>query len=81
MKTFVTIVFLLALVIDPTKIGKINTFAQILLAACALGHIGGWADLGAAVEALVIVVALTTLLSGAGYAGQAVRSTRSERTS
>jgi cardiolipin synthase len=65
----------------PLLIGKINTFAQILLAACALGHIGGWADLDAAVEVLVIVVALTTLLSGVGYAGQAVRSIRLERPS
>ena len=65
----------------PLLIGKINTFAQILLAASALGHLGGWVDLDAAVEVLVIVVALTTLLSGAGYAGQAVRSTRLEQTS
>ena len=65
----------------PLLIGKINTFAQILLAACALGHVGGWVDLAVAVEVLIVVVALTTLLSGAGYAGQAVRSIRSERTS
>ena len=65
----------------PLLIGKINTFAQILLTACALGHVGGWVDLDAAVEVLVIVVALTTLLSGAGYAGQAMRSIRSEQTS
>ena len=30
----------------PLLIGKINTFAQILLAACALAHAGGWIDLG-----------------------------------
>ena len=65
----------------PLLIGKINTFAQILLAACALAHLSGWIDLALAVEALVIVVALTTLLSGAGYAGQALRSLRSEQTS
>jgi cardiolipin synthase len=65
----------------PLLIGKINTFAQILLAACALGHLGGWVDLTAAVEVLVIVVAFTTLSSGAGYAGQAMRSIRSEQTS
>ena len=65
----------------PLLIGKINTFAQILLTACALGHVGGWVDLDAAVEVLVVVVALTTLLSGAGYAGQAVRSIRLEQTS
>jgi cardiolipin synthase len=66
---------------QPLLIGKINTFAQILLAACALAHIGGWIDLAVAVESLVIVVALTTLLSGAGYAGQALRSIGSEQTS
>jgi cardiolipin synthase len=65
----------------PLLIGKINTFAQILLAACALGDFGGWIDLAAAVDLLIIVVALTTLLSGLGYAGQAVRSIGSERTS
>lgn len=65
----------------PLLIGKINTFAQILLAACALAYIGGWIDLAFAVESLVVVVALTTLLSGAGYAGQALRSIGSERTS
>ena len=65
----------------PLLIGKINTFAQILLAACALGHLGGWFELTATIEFLVIVVAFTTLLSGGGYAGQALRSIRAERTS
>ena len=58
----------------PLLIGKINTLAQILLAACVLAHVGGWIDLAPAVAALVVVVTLTTLLSGAGYAGQAWRS-------
>jgi cardiolipin synthase len=65
----------------PLLIGKINTFAQIFLAACSLGHLAGWIELGAVLEFLIIVVALTTLLSGAGYAGQALRSIRAERTS
>jgi cardiolipin synthase (CMP-forming) len=65
----------------PLLIGKINTFAQILLAAGALAHIDGWIDLASAVELLIIAVALTTLLSGAGYAGQALRSVGSEQTS
>lgn len=64
----------------PLLIGKINTFAQMLLAACALADIAGWLDLGFVVDALVVAVALTTLLSGAGYAGQALRSFRPERT-
>ena len=28
----------------PLAIGKINTFAQILLAACAIADAGGWID-------------------------------------
>ena len=63
----------------PLLIGKVNTFAQILLAACALAYVGGWLDLAFAVECLVVVVALTTLLSGAGYAVQAVRALALER--
>lgn len=65
----------------PLLIGKLNTFAQMLLAACALADIGGLVDLAGAVDSLVIAVALTTLLSGAGYAGQALRSIGSEQTS
>ncbi|HEX2479735.1 MAG TPA: CDP-alcohol phosphatidyltransferase family protein [Geminicoccaceae bacterium] len=66
---------------EPLLIGKLNTFAQMLLAACALANMGGLMDLAVAVDLLVIAVALTTLLSGAGYAGQALRSVRSEQTS
>jgi cardiolipin synthase len=65
----------------PLLIGKINTFAQILLAACALAHLAGWLDLAVAVEYLIIAVALTTVLSGAGYAAQALRQVGSEQTS
>lgn len=62
----------------PLLVGKVNTFAQILLAACAIAHAGGWIDLEAEVTALVILVASTTLLSGAGYATQAIRAWRRE---
>ncbi len=65
----------------PLVIGKINTFAQILLAACALAHAGGWIDLEAQVAALIVLVATTTFLSGAGYAVQAIRATALERAS
>jgi cardiolipin synthase len=65
----------------PLAIGKINTFAQILLAACAIAHAGGWIDLEAQVAALVVLVATTTALSGAGYAVQAVRATGLEQAS
>ncbi len=59
----------------PLVVGKINTFAQILLAACTIADAGGWIDLGAQVTILIVLVAGTTILSGAGYAVQAVRAT------
>jgi cardiolipin synthase len=65
----------------PLAIGKINTFAQILLAACAIADAGGWIDLEAQVAVLVVLVATTTALSGAGYAVQAMRATGLERAS
>jgi cardiolipin synthase (CMP-forming) len=65
----------------PLLIGKTNTLAQIVLAACAIAHIGGWVDLAVAVHGLIVLVTLTTLLSGAGYVAQALRPIASERTS
>jgi cardiolipin synthase len=65
----------------PLLIGKINTLAQILLAACAIAHLGGWVDLAVAIDGLIVLVTLTTLLSGAGYVVQALRPIGSERTS
>jgi cardiolipin synthase (CMP-forming) len=65
----------------PLAIGKVNTFAQILLAACAIADAGGWVDLEAQVAALVVLVATTTALSGAGYAVQALRANGLERAS
>jgi cardiolipin synthase len=65
----------------PLLIGKINTLAQILLAAAAIAHGGGWINLEWPVAALVVVVTLTTVLSGAGYAVQALRSVGAEPTS
>lgn len=66
---------------QPLLIGKANTFAQILLAACALAHAGGWFDLASQITALIALVTITTLLSGAGYIGQGVRATGLERAS
>lgn len=63
----------------PLSIGKINTLAQILLAACVIAPIGGWMD--PAIDALIVAVALTTVASAAGYAAQALRAVGSERTS
>ena len=65
----------------PLLIGKINTLAQILLAAAAIGHINGWMHLESVVAGLIIVVTVTTVLSGAGYSAQALRSAGSEQTS
>jgi phosphatidylglycerophosphate synthase len=65
----------------PLLIGKVNTLVQILLAACTIAHVGGWVDLAVAVDGLIVVVAITTLWSAAGYAAQALWSTGSERTS
>ncbi len=65
----------------PLLIGKINTFAQIVLAAVALAHFGGLVDLAELVQALIVAVTATTLLSGAGYAAQAIRATQAERAS
>jgi cardiolipin synthase (CMP-forming) len=58
----------------PLVIGKINTFAQILLAACTIANAAGWIGLDAQVAVLIVLVAGTTFLSGAGYAVQAVRA-------
>jgi cardiolipin synthase (CMP-forming) len=65
----------------PLLIGKLNTFAQLALAACALAHAGGLIDLGMLVPALIVAVSLTTLLSAAGYAGQGLRALERERPS
>jgi cardiolipin synthase len=65
----------------PLLIGKVNTFAQLSLAACALAHAGGVIDLGMLVAVLIAAVSLTTVLSAAGYAGQALRVLASERAS
>jgi cardiolipin synthase (CMP-forming) len=65
----------------PLLIGKVNTFAQLSLAACTLAHAGGVIDLGMLVAVLIVAVSLTTVLSGAGYAGQALRALAPERAS
>jgi cardiolipin synthase len=65
----------------PLVIGKLNTFCQILLAACALAHGGELVDLSEFVMVLIAAVTLTTLLSGAGYAVQAIRGCTAERPS
>ena len=62
----------------PLLIGKVNTFAQIVLAAAALAHAAGFVDLAELVWSLIGMVALTTAASGIGYAVQAVRAITAE---
>jgi cardiolipin synthase (CMP-forming) len=66
---------------QPLLIGKVNTFAQLSLAASALAHAGGVIDLGTLVAVLIVAVSLTTVLSGAGYVSQALRVLAPERAS
>jgi cardiolipin synthase len=65
----------------PLLIGKVNTFAQLSLAACTLAHASGVIDLGVPVAALIVAVTLTTIASAAGYAGQGLRTLDPERAS
>jgi cardiolipin synthase len=65
----------------PLLIGKVNTFAQLALAAGILAHAGGVIDLGAPVSALIAAVTLTTVLSAAGYVGQGLWALDPERAS
>jgi cardiolipin synthase (CMP-forming) len=63
----------------PLLIGKINTFAQLSLAACTLAHASGVIDLGVLIPVLIVAVSLTTILSAAGYAAQGLRALEPER--
>ena len=65
----------------PLLIGKINTFVQLSLAASTLAHAGGVIDLGVLITALIVAVALTTILSAAGYAAQSLRARDPEHAS
>jgi cardiolipin synthase len=62
----------------PLMIGKVNTFAQILLAACLLAHAGSLVSMGDWIAPLIWAVATTTVLSGGGYIAQAVRALERE---
>ena len=65
----------------PLLIGKVNTFAQLALAASILAHASGLIDLGTPVAALIVAVTLTTIASAAGYAGQGLRALDPEHAS
>ncbi|MEE8245794.1 MAG: CDP-alcohol phosphatidyltransferase family protein [Alphaproteobacteria bacterium] len=51
----------------PLKISKVNTAAQITLAAAVMGQIALELSLAIVVELLILVVAATTVLSGGRY--------------
>ncbi|MCW9040454.1 MAG: CDP-alcohol phosphatidyltransferase family protein, partial [Rhodospirillales bacterium] len=56
-----------SLEMDPLKISKINTFAQIVLAATVLFSLSHDYPGAAFVEGMAYVVAVTTVASGAAY--------------
>jgi cardiolipin synthase (CMP-forming) len=59
--------------VRPLKIGKLNTFVQIVLAAAALAIWGNVADVQSWIQPLVMLVAAMVLISGASYVVQAFR--------
>jgi len=52
---------------NPLVISKVNTVAQIVLAALVLGSKGLGVEVGLFFEAMIGIVALTTLISGLSY--------------
>lgn len=52
---------------DPLFISKVNTLAQIVLAALVLGASGYQVETGLFMEMMIGIVAVTTLLSGLSY--------------
>lgn len=57
-----------SLTMAPLKISKVNTVAQLVLVVGVLGIEGYGFDVGKGVEILTLVVACTTIMSGAAYA-------------
>ncbi|MDH3692044.1 MAG: CDP-alcohol phosphatidyltransferase family protein [Gammaproteobacteria bacterium] len=51
----------------PSRLSKVNTCTQIALVIVILAQEAGWVVMPWAVEALVVVVLITTVLSGAHY--------------
>ena len=54
---------------NPLIISKVNTLAQIVLAALVLGSKGFVVDMGLFFEMMLGIVAVTTLISGLSYLG------------
>lgn len=67
--------------VRPLKIGKLNTFVQILLAATALAIWGNVAGLQSLIKPMVWLVATMALISGASYVVQAFRYADLEKAS
>jgi len=59
--------------VRPLKTGKLNTFAQIILAAMALAIWGHVADVSHLLPPMIWLVAAMAVVSGASYAVQATR--------
>ena len=57
----------------PLVVSKINTAAQIALAAIVLAELGLDLRIGGLTSAMIYVVAATTVISGAGYIGSWTR--------
>jgi cardiolipin synthase len=58
---------------EPLMVSKVNTVAQIVLAAVVLGNSGLGLGLTMLIDVLVVVIAATTLTSGAAYVAQWAR--------
>ncbi len=56
-----------SLSMQPLFVSKINTFAQIVLAALVLGSVGYKVDAGPLLGLMFVIVAVTTVLSGLMY--------------
>ena len=56
-----------SLQMDPLFISKVNTLAQIILAALVLGDLGFEVETGLFMEMMIGIVAVTTMVSGMSY--------------
>lgn len=59
--------------IEPLVIGKISTFLQLVLVGFVLGHEAGVADVGWAIDPLVVAVAAITVASASAYLAAGLR--------
>jgi len=57
----------------PLWVSKINTVAQLVLAAAVLARSALFFDDGRVTEFLIFLVAATTFISGVGYLGRWIR--------